>query len=107
MRAAIHEVATLSTKGQVTIPKAIRQVLGVEAGSKLAFDFVNEKVMVSRASADSHEDPAITSFLQLIANDIEAGENVRGLPKDLAELMLEHAGHKPDLDEEIDGDVAL
>ena len=35
---AIHEVATLTSKGQITLPKPIRQALGVDAGGKLAFD---------------------------------------------------------------------
>ena len=83
---AIHEVATLTSKGQITLPKPIRQALGVDA---------------------EHEDPAIGAFLSLLARDIEAGRNVQGLPEDLARAMLEHAGHGLDLDEEIDGKVEL
>ncbi len=29
---AIHEVATLTRKGQITLPKPIQQALGIEAG---------------------------------------------------------------------------
>ena len=36
---AIHEVATLTSKGQITLPKPIRQALGVDVGGKVAFDF--------------------------------------------------------------------
>ena len=35
---AIHEVATLTSKGQITLPKSIRQALGVDTGGKVAFD---------------------------------------------------------------------
>ncbi len=31
---AIHEVATLTSKGQITLPKSIRQALGADTGSK-------------------------------------------------------------------------
>ena len=102
----IHEVATLTSKGQITLPKSIRQALGVDTGGKVAFDLRDGEVVVTRADAE-HEDPAIGAFLSLLARDIEAGRNVRGLPEDLARAMLEHAGHGVNLDEEIDGKVEL
>jgi antitoxin PrlF len=30
-------IATITSKGQVTIPKAVREALGVDAGDRLAF----------------------------------------------------------------------
>ncbi len=103
---AIHEVATLTSKGQITLPKSIRQALGADTGSKLAFELRGAEVVVTRADAE-HEDPAIAAFLALLARDIEAGRNVRGLPEDLARTMLEHAGHKVDLGDEFDEDVEI
>lgn len=103
---AIREVATLTSKGQVTLPKAIRQALGVDAGGKLAFDLHGNEVMITRVDAE-HEDPVIGAFLNLLTRDIEAGRNVRGLPEDLARAMLKHANVDVDLDEEINGDVEL
>lgn len=32
----IHEVATITAKGQITLPKPIRQALGVDYGGKVA-----------------------------------------------------------------------
>ncbi|WP_159911081.1 type II toxin-antitoxin system PrlF family antitoxin [Pantoea sp. 18069] len=103
---AIHEVATLTSKGQITLPKPIRQALGVDAGGKIAFDLRGAEVVVTRVDVEN-EDPAIGAFLNLLARDIEAGRSVHGLPEDLARAMLEQAGHGVNLDEEIDGDVAL
>ncbi len=103
---AIHEVATLTSKGQITLPKSIRQALGADTGSKLAFELRGSEVIVTRADAE-HEDPAITAFLTLLACDIEAGRNVRGLPDDLARTILEHAGHKVDLGDDFNEDVAI
>ncbi|NLY26121.1 MAG: AbrB/MazE/SpoVT family DNA-binding domain-containing protein [Alcaligenaceae bacterium] len=103
---AIHEVATLTSKGQITLPKSIRQALGADTGSKLAFELRGSEVIVTRADAE-HEDPAITAFLTLLARDIEAGRNVRGLPDDLARTILEHAGHKVDLGDDFNEDVAI
>lgn len=104
---AIHEIATLTSKGQITLPKPIRQALGVDAGGRVAFDLREDgQVVVSRAEAD-HQDPAIGAFLALLAKDIEAGRHVRGLPDKLARAMLEQTDYGQNLDEEIDGDVAL
>jgi antitoxin PrlF len=35
---SIHAVATITSKGQITLPKPIRQALGVGVGGKVAFD---------------------------------------------------------------------
>jgi len=104
---AIHEITTITSKGQITLPKPIRQALGVGVGSKIAFDLEeNGRVAVRRAEVE-HEDPAIGAFLDLLARDIEAGRNVRALPEDLARSMLAHAGRHADLDEDFDEDVDL
>lgn len=102
----IHEIATLTSKGQITLPKPIRQVLGVETGAKVAFDLRAGEVIVSRADAE-HEDPAIGAFLGLLEADIRAGRHVQTLPEDLARAMLANAGRAVNLDEDIEGDVAL
>ena len=103
----IHEVATMTAKGQITLPKAIRQALGVDVGARVAFELHEDgQVVVSRADAE-HEDPAIGSFLDLLAGDIRAGRHVRAMPDDLARDMLEQARREAGPDEDIDGDVAL
>lgn len=103
----IHEVATLTSKGQVTLPKAVRQALGLDTGSKVAFDLLGSQVVVSRVESDVHEDPAIGSFLALLAQDIQQGRHISTLPADLAESMLAQLHRGVDLDADIDGDVAL
>jgi AbrB family looped-hinge helix DNA binding protein len=40
---------TLTSKGQATIPKAIRQLLGIKAGGKIAFE-VREREVVLRSA---------------------------------------------------------
>lgn len=104
--ANIQEVATLTSKGQITLPKSVRQVLGVDAGSKLAFEVRDGEVVVRRAGAE-HEDPAVGAFLGLIEADIRAGRRVQSLPNDLARAMVENARRPVDLDEQIEGDVEL
>ena len=103
----IHEVATMTAKGQITLPKTIRQALGVDTGAKVAFELHEDgQVVVSRADAE-HEDPAIGAFLDLLAGDIQAGRHVQAIPDDLAQDMLDHAQREARPDEDIDGDVDL
>ncbi len=103
----IHEVATMTAKGQITLPKTIRQALGVDVGAKVAFELREDgQVVVSRADTE-HEDPAIGAFLDLLADDIQAGRHVHAIPNDLAQDMLEHARREAGPDEDIDGDIDL
>jgi len=102
----IHEVATVTSKGQITLPKSIRHALGVDCGSKIAFDLLNSQVTVSRVD-EPHRDPAIAGFLSLLEKDIQSGRNITSLPEDLARSMLETLQHPADPDEEITGDVEL
>ena len=103
----VKELATVTSKGQLTLPKAVRQALGVEAGDKVAFELREDgQVVVSRGEAE-HEDPAIGAFLTLLARDIETGRNIRGLPEELARTMLEHAGHEVVLGDNFDGRVEI
>jgi antitoxin PrlF len=103
---AIRVTATLTSKGQVTLPKAVRQLLGLNTGTKVAFDVRGNEVVVSRVEAD-HEDPAIGAFLTLLGADICNGRNITALPDDLAQAMLANARHPVNLDEEINGEVAF
>lgn len=103
----VHEVATITSKGQITLPKPIRQALGVDAGGKVAFDLEKDGQIVVRRAEAEHEDPVIGAFLSLLTRDIQAGRHVHGLPEELARAMLEQAGHGVKLDEQIDGEVAL
>ncbi len=40
---------TLTTKGQTTIPKEIRERLGLEAGDKLVFTVLSDDTVIMRA----------------------------------------------------------
>ena len=104
---AIHEVATITSKGQITLPKPIRQALGVDFGGKVAFDLRGSQVVVTRVENELHEDPAIGSFLALLEKDIASGRHITALPKDLARSMLSAIKRPLDLSEEIEGEVAL
>ena len=104
---AIHEVATITSKGQITLPKTIRQALGVDSGGKVAFDIRGSQVVVTRVENEVHEDPAIAGFLALLEKDIASGRHISTLPADLAQSIMSAIKRPVDLSEDIHGDVAL
>lgn len=103
----IHEIATLTSKGQITLPRPIRQALGVDSGDKVAFDFNGSSIVVTRAEVAEHTDPAIGKFLALIEKDIALGKNVSALPHHLAKSLKNALKTKLDLTTDIEGDVSL
>jgi len=103
----IHEVATVTAKGQITLPKPIRQALGIGVGGRVAFDLRGSEIVVTRADEAQHQDPAIAAFLALLEQDLKSGQHLGTLPDDLAQAMLNNLQHPVDLDAEILGDLAL
>lgn len=103
----IHEISTVTTKGQITLPKSIRQILEVNSGDKIAFHLTDGQIVVTRAKEEHHRDPAIAGFLSILEKDIQSGRNVTTLPDDLAHVMAHSAENPIDANEDIDGDVAI
>ena len=63
------EVGTLSTKGQVTIPKDIREALGIRPGDKLRFDLQGgERAVIQKA-----EPSALTTIFDRLGPTKETG----------------------------------
>ena len=104
---SLHATATVTSKGQVTLPKNLRHALGLDTGSKLSFDLTGSQWVLSRAGGQIHEDLAIASFLALMEKDLENGRRIRALPKKLAVSMLAALRQRVDHDEAIQGSVAL
>jgi len=107
MATIIEETSTITTKGQTTVPKVVRQALGVDYGGRIAFRIEGEHVSVHNAEVE-HRDPALAAFLVLIEKNIARGHHVRGLPARLAGVMRRGLRQVPvGLDERLEGDVAL
>ena len=60
----VTEVGTMSTRGQITIPKLIREALGVRPGDKLRFDFEHGKGAILRKA----ETPKLTEILDKLGS---------------------------------------
>jgi antitoxin PrlF len=108
MATILEETSTITAKGQTTIPKSVRQALGVDCGGKIAFRVDESGVSLHRADIEM-DDPAIRSFLDFLARDIERRpEAITALsPTLLARIAALTNGMDVDPGETIDGDVAL
>jgi antitoxin PrlF len=104
----IEELSTITAKGQTTVPKPVRQALGVSEGDQIAFRVDERGVTVRRAEED-RDDPAIASFLTFLAKDIEKNPaNLKSLSPELIKRIAPLVkGVDIDLDAPIEGDVAL
>ncbi len=108
MSTVLEEFSTITAKGQTTIPKSVRQVLGVDYGGKIAFRVGEHGVSVHRADAEG-DDPALGAFLDFLARDIERRpEAIAALsPVLAARIMALTEGMDVDPDEPIEGEVDL
>jgi antitoxin PrlF len=108
MATMLKEVSTITAKGQTTVPKSVRQALGVDYGDRIAFVVDEHGVTVERADA-AEADPVIDGFLAFLASDMEKHpEAIAGFPPALAQRIAGLTkGIAVDLDAPIDGEVDL
>ena len=108
--AVVEEVCTITAKGQTTVPKAVRQALGVGYGGRIAFRVEDGSVTIHALQEDD-ADPALEPFLRLLAADLASrpGEAIRPITENLAARMTAFADDigQADLDAPIEGEVAL
>ncbi len=108
MAAFLEEVSTITAKGQTTIPKSVRQALGVEQGGKIAFRFDAQGVTVTRVEVE-HEDPAVDAFLAFLTFDMKRRpESIATLPSALVERIADLTEGIPvDFSAPIEGVIAF
>jgi antitoxin PrlF len=111
MGALLKEESTITAKGQTTVPKSVRQALGVDYGGRIAF-FVDDerRVYVQKAEVEETADPVIERFLEFLAHDMakHPETSVVAFPKALLDRAIALTeGMTVDLDAEIEGDVSI
>lgn len=107
----VEEVCTITAKGQTTVPRAVRQALGVGYGGRIAFRVEGDRVTVHALLEDDASDPALAPFLALLEADIASrpGKAVLPLTAALAGRMEALTGGLGEVDPDapIEGEVAL
>lgn len=109
MSALLRKVSTITEKGQVTVPKPVRDALGLGYGGRIAFYIdENRQVFIERDDSDD-EDPVIDNFLTFLAKDLKRHpQRIGDIPDALRARMKSLVeGMDVDPDAPIDGDVDL
>lgn len=72
-------IATVTSKGQVTIPKAIRESLDLQAGDRVEFRKEGDRIVVEAATSDLTElegylgEPPVRVTLEEMAEAVRTG----------------------------------
>ena len=107
----VEESCTITAKGQTTVPRTVRQALGVGYGGRIAFRVEEGSVTVHAVPEDESSDPPLIPFLALLAADIvgRPADAVLPLPPAMATRMeaLTDGPERVDPDAPIEGEVAL
>lgn len=107
----VEEVCTITAKGQTTVPRAVRQALGVRYGGRIAFRVEGHSVTVHALSENDASDPALAPFLALLEADIASrpASAVLPLTPALAARIKALTGKLDEMDPDapIEGEVAL
>jgi antitoxin PrlF len=108
MAGILERVGTITEKGQITIPKPVRDALGVSYGGRVVFRVDEHGVSVHPAGSDD-EDPVLARFLSFLAKDmLHRPRSIAAFPPALANRMTDLARRVlADADEEIEGPVTL
>lgn len=107
--ASVVAFSTVTGKGQTTVPKAIRDILGTDRLSWLVDGDGTVSIRAARPSSQQ-DDPAIGAYLALLERDIRTGANLRSdLPEPLIAAIERAAAiaPTPDYDAPLSGDDDL
>lgn len=110
MATILERISTITDKAQITLPKDVRQALGVSRGDRITWRVEDSKVSVHRADEQDVEfDPVLGEFLSFVAKDMKnRPQSIAALtPALVARIAGLIEGVTFDPDEEIEGDVAL
>ncbi len=98
----VEEVCTITAKGQTTVPRAVRQALGVGYGGRITFRVEGESVTVHALLDEDTSDPALAPFLALLEADMVGRPANAGVP-----LTPALAAHMEALTGEVDPDAPI
>ncbi|MBK1793868.1 type II toxin-antitoxin system PrlF family antitoxin [Devosia sp. WQ 349] len=110
MTSVLKEESTITAKGQTTVPKSVRQALGVDYGGRITFTVDAQRRVIVEKVEDEAADPVVGSFLNFLAQDMAANPQ-RSIVPLTPELRSRVAALVDDLEsdpgETIDGETVL
>lgn len=63
-------LSSVTDRYQTTIPKGVRDALGIRRGDTIAYELAGNRAVLRRQAQDAAEDPALLGFLDLLERDI-------------------------------------
>jgi len=98
----------ITSKSQTTVPRGVRQALGVGPGDELGYIIEGNRAVLVKATEED-QDEVLGAFLDLLERDIgEHPERIRAVSPELVARIAELTAHdRVDLDEPIHGPVSL
>lgn len=100
VRPTLEIEATITERGQTTVPAAIRRMLGVQKGAIVFKGMPDGTVIIEPKQAEDEEDPVIAKFLNFLARDIE--QNPQNLVPLTQEMLDESYSLVGDIDIDMD-----
>lgn len=100
IRPTLEIEATITERGQTTVPAAIRKMLGIHRGAIIFKGMPDGTVLIEPKPEESEEDPVIAKFLDFLAGNIE--KNPQHLVPLTQELLDESYGLVGDIDIDMD-----
>jgi antitoxin PrlF len=93
-------LSSVTDRYQTTIPKGVRDALGIRRGDTIAYELSGDQVVLRRSTKDDADDPALLGFLDLLERDIAAHpERLKPVPEPLLQRARELVhGVEVDLD---------
>jgi antitoxin PrlF len=103
VRPTLEIEATITDRGQTTVPAAIRKMLGVKKGPIVFKGLADGTVIIEARQEEKEEDPAIAKFLEFLEKDI--AENPQRLQPLTREMLDEINDLVGDLDIDLDASL--
>jgi len=104
VRPTLEIEATITERGQTTIPAAIRKMLGVRKGAIIFKGMPDGTVVIEPKVDDPEEDPVIAKFLEFLEGDIvQNPQNLVPFTQEMLDEIDELIGDvEVDLDEPLE-----
>ncbi len=97
--------ATITARGQTTVPAAIRKMLGLGKSGRVVFRALADGTVVIAKKDDVDQDPVIGKFLSFLAQDMaKEPRRIRPVRRDRGKALV--AGVDVDLDSALPDDDA-
>ena len=103
VRPTLEIEATITDRGQTTVPAAIRKMLGVQKGAIVFKGMPDGTVVIEPKPEEPEEDPVIAKFLEFLERDI--GKNPQNLVPLTQEMLDEVDELIGDMDIDLDAPI--